>query len=478
MGKAGHGLLTIFFFIEHPLFLPTMCAAVAALVVFAADHFSAGAVQFVSKEGAMLGVTAFFVLPLVALFFLVGALWVGSCYDGNPEPEGGGWEQYIEFKSASDNKKWAGKKIPIETYHEAYMNGEANIKEGFSFYDVCLKRNMIFRFNLTFNVIKFYVLTFLGQNFNHGQAADRGEIACVYNRGNDFYRWFLGETMIYTSGIFRSEDESLEDAQNRKLDMVCQQMQMKPGMQHLDIGCGWGTLISHAAKYYGTHSTGVTLAQEQAEWGHETASKYGISKNVDIWVMDYRDIPADAKFDVITCLEMAEHVGIKNFQSFLLQVKSHLNEDGLFYLQIAGLRRAWQYEDLVWGIFMGKYIFPAADASCPLGFVTSQVERAGYEVHRVENTGVHYSITIKRWYDNWVSNQEAVEAKYGRWWFRLWVVFLAWSAIIAAQGSSTVFMITLYKNHKNDVRSVSADEDAPFCRMGKFVGDRPIGIQQ
>jgi sphingolipid C9-methyltransferase len=86
---------------------------------------------------------------------------------------------------------------------------------------------------------------------------------------------------------------------------------------------------------------------------------------------------AGKRYDKITCVEMAEHVGIKNFQSFLLQVKSMLEDDGVFYLQIAGLRRAWQYEDLVWELFMGKYVFPAADASCPLGFVVSQAERAG-----------------------------------------------------------------------------------------------------
>lgn len=215
------------------------------------------------------------------------------------------------------------------------------------------------------------------------------------------------------------------------MDLVCRYTQMKEGQSHLDIGCGWGTFVSHAAKYYGTKSTGVTLAKEQVVWGLETAKKYGAQDKVNFLCMDYRDIPSDQKYDVITCLEMSEHVGIKNYAQFLAQIKTLLKEGGTFYLQIAGLRRAWQYEDLVWGLFMDRYIFPGADASCPLYWVVNQLERSAFEVHRVENCGVHYGITIHKWYQNWQSNKKKVVQKYGMWWFRLWEIFLAWSTIIA-----------------------------------------------
>jgi cyclopropane fatty-acyl-phospholipid synthase-like methyltransferase len=157
-----------------------------------------------------------------------------------------------------------------------------------------------------------------------------------------------------------------------------------------------------------------------------------------------------------------------------------LKDDGIFYLQIAGLRRPWQFEDLAWGLFMGKYIFPGADASCPLGFVVDQCERAGFEVHRVENCGVHYALTIKRWYDNWMRNEQAVVAKYGPRWFRMWAVFLSWSSIIASQGTSTVFMVTLTKNIATDKTSVGPDEAAevPFSRTERWVGPDPVATQQ
>ena len=216
----------------------------------------------------------------------------------------------------------------------------------------------------------------------------------------------------------------------------------------------------------------TTIARQRAE-------SHGVQDKINVLVDDYRNLPAE-KFDKITCLEMAEHVGIRNFQKFLLRMRSLLKDDGIFYLQIAGLRREWQYEDLVWGLFMGKHIFPGADASCPLAFVVSQAERAGFEVHRVENCGVHYSVTIQKWYENWKRNEERVVARYGEYWFRLWTFFLGWSALIAAQGSSTVFMITMAKNIPNDRASVSEEEAeaVAYSRKERWIGKDPVATQR
>jgi cyclopropane fatty-acyl-phospholipid synthase-like methyltransferase len=143
---------------------------------------------------------------------------------------------------------------------------------------------------------------------------------------------------------------------------------------------------------------------------------------------------------------MAEHVGIKHFQKFLRQLYGLLQEHGILYLQIAGLRRNWSAEDFAWGLFMSKYIFPGADASLPLSYVTNQLEKAGFEIHSVENVGIHYSHTINRWYENWIRSREKIRASYGERWFRLWYTFLAWSVLIAEQGRSTCFQIVANKN--------------------------------
>lgn len=365
-------------------------------------------------------------------------------------------------------KRFENEKLPIGTFIQLYLTEKANFKKGVDPVKVLFEyRFKIFRFILTVDHLVFFTSKFVGQLVHHSQQADTAEVRDVYERGNDFYGWFLGDRMVYTSGIFENENETLEQAQDRKLDIVCRKMHLEPGQELLDIGCGWGTMLCHSAKYYGVKATGVTLAREQKQYLNEVnAKQYGVEGKVDILCMDYRDIPTNKKYDRISCLEMAEHVGIKNFQTFLHQVKDLLKDDGIFYLQIAGLRRAWQFEDLVWGLFMGTYIFPAADASCPLGFVVEQCERAGYEVHSVENCGVHYALTINKWFENWMKNRDAVVSKYGEWWFRLWVVFLGWSTVIATQGCSTVFLITLHKNR------------SAFDRKNTFVGEFPIAVQQ
>jgi cyclopropane fatty-acyl-phospholipid synthase-like methyltransferase len=143
---------------------------------------------------------------------------------------------------------------------------------------------------------------------------------------------------------------------------------------------------------------------------------------------------------------MAEHVGVKNFTKFMRQIAGLLKDDGLFYLQIAGLRAGYHQESLVWGGFMGEYIFPGADASMPLSFVVKRLEKANFEIHSVENVGIHYSLTIDKWYQNWQNHKDEILGKYGEWWFRCWEIFLAWSVEIARQGNSTCFQIICNKN--------------------------------
>jgi len=165
----------------------------------------------------------------------------------------------------------------------------------------------------------------------HSLARDKAAIRHHYDVSNAFYELILGPTMVYSCAYFAEPGESLEAAQTRKLDTICRSLQMKPGDQHLDLGCGWGGLLVHAAKRFGTVGTGYTLATEQAEFGRERVEQAGMGDRVQIVVDDYRTIQ-NRKFDKITCVEMAEHVGIQNFQKFLIQVKSLLKDDGMLSL--------------------------------------------------------------------------------------------------------------------------------------------------
>lgn len=355
--------------------------------------------------------------------------------------------KYVTFCDKEFEGQWKGKKIPILVLYDAYFDGKVDI-EG-DLLEALYDRYSFASFVFTWGHVTYFLGKLIPELLAHTKKQDDEQVTDHYNRGNDFYNSFLGETMVYTSGIFLDENDTLEQSQINKLNLVANKIHLKKGEKHLDIGCGWGTLVKHFAKEYGTDSTGVTLAKEQTKWAEGIIKKAKVEKTARILTMDYRDIPEatqNAKFDKITCLEMAEHVGVKYFQSFMRQVRDMLKDDGIFYLQIAGLRRAWQYEDLMWGCFMGNYVFPGADASCPLGWVINQAESAGFEVHTVETIGIHYSATIKRWYDNWMSNKDFILKKYGKTWFRKWEWFLAWSVISPEQGSATCYQIVLHKN--------------------------------
>jgi len=216
----------------------------------------------------------------------------------------------------------------------------------------------------------------------------------------------------------------------------------------------WGTLVTYASKYFDTDSTGVTIAKEGTKWGMQQIKDHGLSNDqARILCKDYRDIPADQKWNRISCLEMGEHVGIRKFNGFIQMIYDKLEDDGMFYLQQAGLRanpgvfqKGEHWQDLIWGLFMNEYIFSGADASLPLKFLVNSLQKANFEVGHIENIGIHYSHTIHSWYHNWMRNEEYITDKYGVYWFRLWQVFLRWSVDIAKQGSSTCWAITAHKN--------------------------------
>jgi cyclopropane fatty-acyl-phospholipid synthase-like methyltransferase len=353
------------------------------------------------------------------------------------------WTQWVNFHDKALADQYGNRRVAIADFINDYISKRLSLKVGVR--DLFTKhRNDLFKFSFTIDHVRFVLQTLLPQGMKHDQRMDVGEVQWVYDRGNDFYRAFLGPMMIYTSAIFKSYDETLEEAQRNKLDLVCQKIQLKPKEKMLDIGCGWGTLGIHASKFFKADVTGVSISKEQLEWAKVRANEAG-ANTVQYKLMDYRDIPM-TKYNKITCLEMAEHVGVKNFPAFMKQVYDMLEDDGIFYLQIAGLRRAWQFEDFCWGMFMGTWIFPAADASLPLAWTVNQLEAAGFEVQSHENIGIHYSETISRWLDNCIKNKEKIISKYGDKWYRIWLVFLAWSVVIAAQGSSTCHMIVAHKN--------------------------------
>ena len=377
------------------------------------------------KLGGGLKTTIF--LALFTTLPLLGAFWITASTISPRKNEkarlpGRPVEHYLTFKNPADKAKYHGKnKIPMWTFFEMYFDGEVD------FNGDCLEvleyRHDWASFRFTFGLIRYFLTGMVPEVIMHTRSQDEEQVRDHYDRGDDFYGWFLGPRMIYTSGVISdiTREETLEEIQDNKLAIVCEKIELQEGETLLDIGCGWGTLARFASVNYGAKATGITLGRNQTAWGNTALRNAGIPEDQSkILCMDYRDIPVpEGGYKKITCLEMAEHVGVRHFQAFLKQVNGMLDDEGVFFLQIAGLRKSWQYEDLTWGLFMNKYVFPGADASTPLGFFVDRLEGAGFEIKGIDTIGVHYSTTLWKWYRNWMGNRDKVEAKYGKRWFRV-----------------------------------------------------------
>jgi cyclopropane fatty-acyl-phospholipid synthase-like methyltransferase len=384
-------------------------------------------------------------LPLIVMYIYYQVSWLAT-----PPAD---TEKYLIFKDAALKKKWGKNKIPMHILVEEFLADNVAFKK--DCYDTLADhREEFIDWRPNYDLIRFIVAQIFPISSSSFKSikATAHEIADHYDRGNDFFNAFLGPMMIYTSAFYQGLDQNLEQAQINKLNMLCEKVHLKPGMTFLDIGCGWGTLARHAASQFGAKATGVTLSAEGAAWCREQANKEGLSETqCEILNCDYREIDCDKKekrtFDAISAVEMAEHVGIANFGLFLDNVRTLLNDDGIFYMQVAGLRKGSNWQDTQWGLFMSRYIFPGADASTPLYWYTKQLELAGFEVHSVENVGRHYSHTLHAWYDNWMKNKDAPALKdYPDRLKRLWEIFLAWSVVASGIGSATCYQIVAHKN--------------------------------
>ena len=229
-------------------------------------------------------------------------------------------DAFLDYKDVKLKKTYGKERIPIETLYEAYMAEKVDVKG--DVLEALYNRQKFANFHLTLNHVKFFFGKLIPEGLNHSLDQDKEQVTEHYDRGNDFYNWFLGDSMVYTSGIFHGNaEETLEQAQKNKLELICRKLELKEGEKLLDIGCGWGTLARYAAREYKADATGVTLAIEQKKWADDLIKADGTESRCRIFPMDYRAIP-QAKYNKISCVEMSEHVGVWKYNTFLHQVWS------------------------------------------------------------------------------------------------------------------------------------------------------------
>jgi cyclopropane-fatty-acyl-phospholipid synthase len=268
----------------------------------------------------------------------------------------------------------------------------------------------------------------------HQRRGNRANIRHHYDVGNAFYRLWLDERLVYSCAYFERDDMTLEAAQVAKLDHICRKLRLAPGDRFLDIGCGWGALVLHAAEAYGVRATGITLSQNQFEHVQRLVTERGLEGRVEVRLQDYLDLPEDELYDKIASVGMFEHVGIARFRAYFGKIARVLKPGG-FVLNHGITHNGLHGQSLGSGIgdFVEEYVFPGGELT-HVHRVLEAMAAAGLETIDAEALREHYARTLWHWTDRLEANAEAARREAGDERFRVWRIYLAGSAHAFARG--------------------------------------------
>jgi len=270
-----------------------------------------------------------------------------------------------------------------------------------------------------------------------------------YDISNDFYQLFLDPEMQYSCGYFTDWQNSLEQAQQDKLEMICRKLRLQDGDRFLDIGCGWGGLVCYAATHYNVQAHGVTLSQKQYDFATAKVERLGLAGRVTIELRDYNDLHGE--YDKISSIGMYEHVGIANFPAYFDKVRSLLRDRGMF-LNHGITRRAKhskrRFKQITPGRrFILKYIFPGSELD-HIGHSLEVMEACDLEIHDVEAWREHYGQTTRLWCKRLEENREQAIALVGEERYRMWIAYLAGVSFAFFDGSLRIFQTVATKHDK------------------------------
>jgi cyclopropane-fatty-acyl-phospholipid synthase len=295
---------------------------------------------------------------------------------------------------------------------------------------------------------------------------DKALVQFHYDLSNEFYALFLDPRMVYSCAYFPTWESSLEDAQLAKLDIVCRKLRLEPGDRFLDIGCGWGGLVIHAAQHYGVQAHGVTLSQAQFDFARARIVELGLSDRIKIELKDYRDLTGE--YDKIASIGMFEHVGLDNHDAYFAKMYSLLRVRG-FLLNHAITRRArrknFRRKPPEYAA-MTRYVFPGSEVD-HIGLSLDNLEIHEFDVHDVEGLREHYAKTCRLWAERLYSRRREAEAMIGEVKTHLWLLYLARTAIGFERGATAVFQTLASK------RAVGASGLPPTRRH--LLEDRTAG---
>ena len=277
----------------------------------------------------------------------------------------------------------------------------------------------------------------------HSIARDRAAIRYHYDVSNDFYRLWLDEWMVYSCAYFRSAEDSLDDAQARKLDYICHKLRLQPGQRLLDIGCGWGGLVLWAAERYGVDATGITLSQPQAELANRRIAAAGLADRCRVEVRDYREVPGEECYDALVSVGMFEHVGEELLPEYFRRARALLRPGGAF-LNHGIASRAGDPTSGHRVSFSNVYVFPDGEL-VPVSATLRAAEEAGFEVRDVESLREHYARTLRHWVRRLEARHDEARQCVDEVTYRVWRLFMAGSAHGFSSGRLNVYQALLAK---------------------------------
>jgi cyclopropane-fatty-acyl-phospholipid synthase len=270
---------------------------------------------------------------------------------------------------------------------------------------------------------------------------DRASVRHHYDVSNRFYGLVLGPSLVYSCAYFASTADTLEVAQEQKLDLICRKLRLAEGERLLDIGCGWGSLLIHAAAHYGVEAVGVTLSPSQAKLASHRIADAGLERRARVHVADYREI-ADGPYDKIASVGMYEHVGRAELPRYARSVRALLRSGGLFLNH--GITRL--YSDAPGNeTFITRYVFPDGELH-PLSDLMSALHGAGFEARDVETLREHYVLTLRRWLANLDRNRDAVLGEVGSERERAWRLYMLGSASAFESGEIAIYQVLAAKD--------------------------------
>lgn len=276
----------------------------------------------------------------------------------------------------------------------------------------------------------------LARGWRHTRSRDAQAIRHHYDVGNDFYALWLDDHRAYSCAYFANGDEDLEAAQQAKFELICRKLRLQPEEELLDIGCGWGGLLIHAARHHGVRGVGITLSEAQAALARERIEREGLQDRCRVEVRDYRDLPAERKFDKVASVGMFEHVGRAKLPTYFAAARRLVRPGGLFLnhgiisLDDARARRGTAAPQArLWGSgrFIDRYVFPDGEL-VSLASAVGAAEAAGFETRDVESLREHYAETLRHWGRRLERRSEDARALVGDATLRVWRLYMAASA--------------------------------------------------